>query len=63
MKNCRLGWKNVLPVWKNTFIKDDIVNNKEEIIILQTNLANNKEDIEKNDEKIDSLSDEAQYIY
>ena len=42
---------------KNTLIKDDIEDNKEEIIILKTNVANNKEDIGENDAKIGSLSD------
>ena len=44
---------------KNINLKDDIEGNKKEIIIIQTNLANNKEAIEKNDEKIGSLSDKA----
>ena len=42
---------------KNTLIKDDIEDNKEEIIILKTVVANNKEDIGENDDKIGSLSD------
>ena len=41
----------------NALIKDDIEDNKEEIIILNTNVANNKEDIGENDAKIGSLSD------
>ena len=42
---------------KNNLIEDAIEDNKEEIIILKTNVANNKEDIGENDEKIGSLSD------
>ena len=58
LKNSHLG-RICLCSIKDTLFIDDIEDNRKEIIILQANLANNKEAIEKNDENIGTLSDKA----